>query len=159
MPPIVPFTIAIIIGILAGGLFAGQQQDAFFSFDALTCSAFAAVSLISALLTRAMTPVGLVAAPSTTSGTSTPNTSTSTRSSGKKPAATGNREQGVVKWFNYTKGFGFITRDSGDDIFVHFKSIRGEGDGKRGLREGQRVDFNVSQGDKGLQADDVVVTE
>ncbi|MDA8921910.1 cold-shock protein [Gammaproteobacteria bacterium] len=65
-----------------------------------------------------------------------------------------NREQGEVKWFNSTKGFGFITRDSGEDIFVHFRSIRGEG--HRTLKDGERVDFVVTDGDKGLQADDVI---
>lgn len=64
-----------------------------------------------------------------------------------------NREEGSVKWFNANKGFGFITRDSGDDVFVHFRSIRGEG--HRVLHDGQRVEFEVSEGDKGLQADDV----
>ncbi len=63
------------------------------------------------------------------------------------------REQGSVKWFNANKGFGFITRDSGDDVFVHFRSIRGEG--HRVLHDGQRVEFAVSEGEKGLQADDV----
>ncbi len=63
------------------------------------------------------------------------------------------RERGSVKWFNANKGFGFITRDSGDDVFVHFRSIRGEG--HRVLHDGQRVEFEVSEGDKGLQADDV----
>ncbi|GJM13042.1 MAG: hypothetical protein DHS20C12_14450 [Pseudohongiella sp.] len=66
-----------------------------------------------------------------------------------------NREKGSVKWFNANKGFGFITRDSGDDVFVHFRSIRGEG--HRVLHDGQRVEFEVSEGDKGLQADDVAV--
>ena len=65
------------------------------------------------------------------------------------------RESGNVKWFNTNKGFGFITRDSGEDIFVHFRSIRGKG--HRALREGQRVDFIVSGGEKGLQAEDVEV--
>lgn len=70
------------------------------------------------------------------------------------PVATGSpREAGQVKWFNASKGFGFITRDSGEDIFVHFRSIRG--DGHRVLKDGQRVEFSVSMGDKGLQADDV----
>ena len=66
-----------------------------------------------------------------------------------------NREKGNVKWFNANKGFGFITRDSGDDVFVHFRSIRGEG--HRVLHDGQRVEFEVSEGEKGLQADDVAV--
>jgi CspA family cold shock protein len=63
------------------------------------------------------------------------------------------RELGTVKWFNANKGFGFITRDSGEDVFVHFRSIRGKG--HRVLRDGQRVNFLISQGDKGLQAEDV----
>ena len=65
------------------------------------------------------------------------------------------RELGSVKWFNANKGFGFITRDSGDDVFVHFRSIRG--DGHRVLKDGQRVEFEVTEGDKGLQAEDVAV--
>lgn len=69
------------------------------------------------------------------------------------PLAEG-RELGTVKWFNTSKGFGFISRDSGDDIFVHFRAIRGEG--HRVLVEGQRVEFSVINRDKGLQAEDVV---
>ena len=64
------------------------------------------------------------------------------------------RETGTVKWFNTSKGFGFISRDSGDDIFVHFRAIRGEG--HRVLVEGQRVEFTVMGRDKGLQAEDVI---
>lgn len=64
------------------------------------------------------------------------------------------RETGTVKWFNTTKGFGFISRDNGDDIFVHFRAIRGEG--HRVLSEGQRVEFSVISREKGLQAEDVV---
>ncbi|EPN70053.1 cold-shock DNA-binding domain-containing protein [Pseudomonas syringae pv. actinidiae ICMP 19096] len=66
----------------------------------------------------------------------------------------GNRDTGTVKWFNTSKGFGFISRDSGDDIFVHFRAIRGEG--HRVLVEGQRVEFSVMNRDKGLQAEDVI---
>lgn len=65
----------------------------------------------------------------------------------------GNREQGTVKWFNVSKGYGFVTRQSGEDIFVHFRSIRG--DGRRALREGQLVEFVVIDGDKGPQAEEV----
>jgi len=64
------------------------------------------------------------------------------------------REGGTVKWFNVSKGFGFIVKDDGEEIFVHFRSIRGEG--RRGLRDGQRVSFVVAQSDKGPQAEDVV---
>lgn len=63
------------------------------------------------------------------------------------------REQGTVKWFNDSKGYGFITRDQGEDVFVHFRQIRGGG--FRSLAEGQRVEFMVTQGQKGLQAEDV----
>lgn len=65
------------------------------------------------------------------------------------------REVGTVKWFNDSKGYGFINRESGDgDVFVHFSAIRG--DGHRTLQEGQQVEFDVVQGEKGLQASDVV---
>lgn len=67
------------------------------------------------------------------------------------------RETGTVKWFNNTKGYGFIQRDQGDDVFVHFSSIRG--DGYRSLEENQRVEFTVTQGQKGLQAEDVSVLD
>lgn len=65
------------------------------------------------------------------------------------------KEQGVVKWFNGTKGYGFIERQSGQDVFVHFNAI--VGDGFRNLEEGQRVEFNVVQGQKGLQAENVTI--
>ena len=68
-----------------------------------------------------------------------------------------NREQGQVKWFNVSKGFGFIVKDDGEEIFVHFRSIRGEG--RRGLNDGQRVNFIVEQSDKGPQAEDVVAED
>lgn len=64
------------------------------------------------------------------------------------------RETGTVKWFNGSKGYGFIQRAAGDDVFVHFSAIRGQG--FRNLEEGQTVEFSVQQGPKGLQATDVV---
>ncbi|QSP93431.1 cold shock domain-containing protein [Marinobacter salinisoli] len=64
-------------------------------------------------------------------------------------------EEGTVKWFNVKKGFGFIVRDSGDEVFVHFRAIRGRG--RRVLRQGQLVRFNVVEADKGLQADNVSI--
>lgn len=64
------------------------------------------------------------------------------------------RERGTVKWFNATKGFGFIQRANGPDVFVHYSAI--EGSGYRSLDEGQQVEFTVTEGPKGLFAADVV---
>ncbi|HHO58677.1 MAG TPA: cold shock domain-containing protein [Thiotrichales bacterium] len=79
----------------------------------------------------------------------------------RRVASTGNsnspiqdgQERGTVKWFNAAKGFGFITRENGEDVFVHFRSIQGKG--HRSLGEGQAVIFSVTEGEKGLQAVDV----
>ncbi len=62
-------------------------------------------------------------------------------------------ETGTVKWFNGSKGYGFITREEGDDVFVHYRSI--EGEGYKSLDDGDKVQFNVEQGAKGLQAANV----
>mgnify|MGYP001558586704 CR=1 FL=1 len=62
-------------------------------------------------------------------------------------------ETGTIKWFNNTKGFGFIQRENGEDVFVHYKSI--VGDGYKSLNEGDKVQFEVQQGPKGLQAANV----
>ena len=62
-------------------------------------------------------------------------------------------ETGTVKWFNGSKGYGFITREEGDDVFVHYRNI--EGEGFKSLDDGDKVQFNVEQGQKGLQAADV----
>jgi CspA family cold shock protein len=67
------------------------------------------------------------------------------------------KEKGTVKWFNSAKGYGFLERDSGGDIFVHFSAIIA--DGFRTLKEGQRVEFVVGDSDKGPQAQDVVVVD
>ncbi|HTV55898.1 MAG TPA: cold-shock protein [Terriglobia bacterium] len=64
-------------------------------------------------------------------------------------------EKGTVKWFNEAKGYGFISRDSGEDVFVHFSAI--QGGGFRNLQEGQAVEFEVVKGPKGFQASNVVV--
>ncbi len=64
------------------------------------------------------------------------------------------KEQGTVKWFNNDKGYGFISRNSGDDVFVHHSAIQGEG--FKSLNEGDSIEFDVAQGPKGLQAQNVV---
>ncbi|HET6603948.1 MAG TPA: cold-shock protein [Xanthomonadaceae bacterium] len=63
------------------------------------------------------------------------------------------KQIGTVKWFNDAKGFGFISQESGPDVFVHFRAIQGTG--HRSLQEGQKVSFRVVEGQKGLQAEDV----
>lgn len=73
--------------------------------------------------------------------------------------SSGPREEGTVKWFNRNKGFGFLVRDNGEEIFVHFRAIRDTGNGegnRKTLKEGQSVSFSVVERDKGPQADDVV---
>lgn len=65
------------------------------------------------------------------------------------------QKKGTVKWFNSTKGYGFIESDNGSDIFVHYSSISAEG--YKSLEEGQQVEFTVSQGEKGPQAQDVKI--
>jgi CspA family cold shock protein len=65
-------------------------------------------------------------------------------------------EQGNVKWFNAQKGYGFITKDDGQDVFVHYSAIKG--DGFRSLQQGERVEFEITQGPKGLQAANVSKT-
>ncbi|MCJ7531391.1 MAG: cold-shock protein [Anaerolineales bacterium] len=65
------------------------------------------------------------------------------------------RTTGTVKWFNGTKGYGFLAQEDGEDVFVHFSAIQGEG--YRNLVEGQKVEFSVERGPKGFQAVDVVV--
>lgn len=67
------------------------------------------------------------------------------------------RKKGTVKWFNNSKGYGFISVDGEGDVFVHFRAIRG--DGYRSLEEGQRVELTVGKGEKGLQAEDVILID
>jgi CspA family cold shock protein len=67
------------------------------------------------------------------------------------------RQSGTVKWFNDEKGFGFITPESGPDLFVHFRAI--QGNGFKSLKEGQKVTFVAVQGQKGMQADEVIADE
>ena len=62
---------------------------------------------------------------------------------------------GTVKWFNGSKGYGFLAQEGGEDVFVHFSAIQGEG--YRNLEEGQKVEFSITKGPKGLQAADVKV--
>lgn len=116
-------------------------------------------TLVSLMLAFVAVLLQLATSQSNEAGTASRSPSPNTRKSQPKrvaPPAAG-RETGTVKWFNTSKGFGFISRDSGDDVFVHFRAIRGEG--HRVLVEGQRVEFTIMMRDKGLQAEDVVATQ
>ncbi len=66
---------------------------------------------------------------------------------------------GVVKWFNDGKGYGFIEREGGSDVFVHFRAINSPGGGRKSLQDGQRVTFEVTQGQKGPQAENVNIVD
>ena len=67
------------------------------------------------------------------------------------------KSRGTVKWFNESKGYGFIEQESGPDVFAHFRAINAEG--FKTLKEGQKVEFNVTEGAKGPQAEDITVVE
>lgn len=136
MNPIAKTIIALVIGGAAWGVSVAVPAIP-------TIALFLAAAVISALLPAY-----------SGASTSAPGAQGSEQSShSEAAAASGPREEGSVKWFNVSKGFGFITKDNGDEIFVHFRSIRGEG--RRGLRDGQRVSFVEAQSDKGPQAEDV----
>lgn len=139
--------ISLVIALIAATLYTGltAQEGFSLSFDVTTILAFSIATLATALITSF-------------GQASSGATNNSQRESGEEQDftyGTENREQGIVKWFNYSKGFGFITRDQGDDVFVHYRSIRGNG--RRSLHEGQRVEFTATEGEKGLQAEDVVI--
>ena len=138
--------IAVIASTLVNLLFTGEI------FDPRLLIAFFVATTATALI------VGAQQQASTRIITTGTKTATGT-TAGKAPQSTprpmeAGREHGTVKWFNTSKGFGFIVKDDGEEIFVHFRSIRGEG--RRGLRDGQAVSFVVAESDKGPQAEDVV---
>ena len=146
---IVKLIISIAVAAAATALtivFAGEGHAAPVLFIAF-CGATIVTALLVSLPGRAAQPAVTKdtrqAAPARKQGKTTASAT----------ASDGPREHGTVKWFNVSKGFGFITKDNGEEIFVHFRSIRGGG--RRGLRDGQAVSFVVAQSDKGPQAEDV----
>lgn len=118
------------------------QGDTVSLFDLRIAIAFFVATFATAIIVGSMSP------------SADASTVDSPASSVVKASADGPREHGTVKWFNVSKGFGFIIRENDEEIFVHFRSIRGEG--RRSLRDGQKVSFVVAQSDKGPQAEDVV---
>lgn len=108
----------------------------------------AIINPVSFVMIFIATALGAFISPIIKPSVSTP----ASKSSGKSSSRKG-REIGTVKWFNVSKGYGFVTRASGEEIFVHFRSI--SGNGRKVLREGQKIEFSVVDGDKGPQAEDV----
>lgn len=143
---IISLAVAAVATVVAGKL-AAAYPGAPALFAIIACATLATALLVSL--------PGRSAASTSPAKTATKPASGAKATKASRPSATGDtpREQGKVKWFNISKGFGFITKDDGEEIFVHFRSIRGEG--RRGLRDGQRVSFIVAQSDKGPQAEDV----
>jgi CspA family cold shock protein len=150
MSLIVNIVISIAVAAVATALttwYSGDTHAALLLFIAFSGATIVTAMLVS-LANRSK------AEPAQQGSTKSPRTHKSPGKPASSAAAgDGPREQGQVKWFNVSKGFGFITKDDGEEIFVHFRSIRGGG--RRGLNDGQRVSFVVAESDKGPQAEDV----
>jgi len=145
--------ISLIVAAIATAVtgFASPHGSAITMF-----AAFAAATIVTSLLGSIKAPAAKATdAPAQKKSKPKPSAKPSAKQAKKKPSG-GKREEGEVKWFNVSKGFGFITRENGEEIFVHFRSIRGEG--RRSLRDGQKVSFVVADSDKGLQAEEVDAT-
>jgi cold shock protein len=135
---------AIIVGIISYFI-VGFVQTSGLNIPDNTTDIIVLVVIVAAVfagsvITSTSPAAGPAVKPSTNATTSTSSSSTG-------------REDGTVKWFNVKKGYGFITRDQGEDVFVHYRNI--EGNGRRAIADGQRVSFVVIDGDKGPQADEV----
>ncbi|MCB1842663.1 MAG: cold shock domain-containing protein [Halioglobus sp.] len=144
----VKILIALLIAAITASIVTTLQTGSLFNLA--IWSAFAAACVASVLLgTLSTAPAGAIR----------DNPADADTSQRKAPGATatGQREHGKVKWFNISKGFGFIVRDNGEEIFVHFRSI--QSNGRRGLRDGQAVSFVVRQSDKGPQAEEVIASD
>ena len=136
--------IAAVVAVVVSAFYAGSlKPDVIYFLDLRVTLSFAIATIVTALLSGV--PSRLL---SSSSSHSYSNENYSNSDSE-------DREEGTVKWFNVSKGFGFITRECGEDIFVHYRSIRGEG--RRRLHDGQAVEFSIIDSDKGLQADDVEI--
>ena len=139
-------SISIVIAIVAATLVTIMKTGGM--FDPVTLIAFCIATLVTALIVRS----GAGTAPKPARAKQSASNETYDDSFAEESSE--DRETGQVKWFNISKGFGFIVKEDGEEIFVHFRSIRGEG--RRSLQDGQAVSFFVTDSDKGPQAEDVV---
>lgn len=151
--------ISLVVAAIASTLL-GFFHESDTPYLILFCTFSAATIVTSLLVSIKFTPTTATTDKPVSTGSkpkkAAPRPSKPAKKPASKPAKTSSsakREEGEVKWFNVTKGFGFITRDNGEEIFVHFRSILGEG--RRSLRDGQRVSYVVSDSDKGPQAEEV----
>jgi CspA family cold shock protein len=137
MPFVIQLVLAIIIAIATATVYNLQLGQAI--FQPASAIAFSIATILTLLISR----LGATSA------------SSSTSSKPAKRAAAKGSDEGIVKWFNASKGFGFITRDNGEDLFVHQRSLADSN--RRSLRQGQRVSFKIVDSEKGPQAADVDV--
>lgn len=162
MDSVYKFLIALVVAgaaTLAAGLLPPEPGPAllgvlFFAATALTAAGISLLPAPNSAQKPAQKPApGPAHKPAPTPAPATqPVRSSAPQRTSAAPAERG-RESGVVKWFDAKKGYGFIIRESGEEIFVHFRSVRGEG--RRGLNDGQSVSFRVETTGKGPQAEDV----
>ncbi|KGE05323.1 cold-shock protein [Pseudohaliea rubra] len=146
--------IAIAIGLVAAVIAALLTGSG--TFNPLLAALFVVATTGTALATHRPLAAPATAPAARPEGRQAPRREKAAAPKAKKPApapSAGPRQEGSVKWFNAAKGFGFLTLEDGREVFVHFRSIRGEG--RRSLRDGQRVSFIVADTDKGPQAEDV----
>jgi CspA family cold shock protein len=154
MKLIVKIIISVAVAAVAAAIttwYAGDGHAAPVLFIAFCCATVATALLVSIPGSREAAPAPRKSAQK--SPRASRPAAAAAKSTPRDTATDGVREHGLVKWFNVSKGFGFITKDDGEEIFVHFRSIRGGG--RRGLRDGQQVTFVVADSDKGPQAEDV----
>lgn len=158
---LIRFTIAIIVAVVISGFFQGYiNPDAgIYQINLATMLSFLTATVITALLIPLGSQIGEKEQDSATSNK--PRTQKTKKSNNANDNADLPREEGVVKWFNVSKGFGFITRGNGEELFVHYRSIRdsGQNHGRRRLFENQVVTYAVVDSNKGLQADNVDVIQ